>query len=568
MKKLIFIIATLSALVAVSLSRAEMPESLRAARYMRLMLCDSISPALRRSYIDTLAMLDYWRNPLHLGERARAYTMSRDYEAAVRDLTGVLRENSLPENRRFNYLYWRAFCNLILGSYNDAVDDLYTLYTSSKTDSLLYYNVEAMMMMSGVYDKIGNMEMTDSCLKRAERIFASLETTPAIRKNLTYRLHLERAGYYIKKGEYEKALSEDNAARDIGLDAGSLALMYMDLAQIFEESGDRESAEEYYMKFFEVVRSNSAARFNLGYATSNYALFLFNSGRYDESVKVIRGYLGSPEDVGGHVGGALYNTLSRDYDALGHHKDAYEALMRSTEILDSVMGAAVSGAVLGATQRFEKRLAEAEIENSRNHARRMTLAVISLVAFAGVITVLTVWLWRRYVRQRRMRLKSEREKNVIESTYQNEIKETRTDLNISSREIVSLTMQMAEKDAAIDEIREMSRDNSLSQRELISSLRTRLAALKTSQKTWDVFRVYFEKSHPDFYVRLHALHPDLTQGESKMCAFIHMNMTVREIAGVTNRSERAVESMKYRLHKKLGIGSNVSTAEYLRQIMQ
>lgn len=159
-------------------------------------------------------------------------------------------------------------------------------------------------------------------------------------------------------------------------------------------------------------------------------------------------------------------------------------------------------------------------------------------------------------------------KNVIESTYQNEIKETRTDLNISSREIVSLTMQMAEKDAAIDEIREMSRDNSLSQRELISSLRTRLAALKTSQKTWDVFRVYFEKSHPDFYVRLHALHPDLTQGESRMCAFIHMNMTVKEIAGITNRSERAVESMKYRLHKKLGIGSGLSTAEYLREIMK
>lgn len=568
MKKLIYIIAVLSALVVGSLSRAEIPESLRADRYLRLMLCDTIPPVLRESYIDTLAMLDYWRNPLHLGERARAYAMSRDYEAAVRDLTRVLDEKTLPENRRLNYLYWRAFCNMIVGSYNDAVDDIYTIYTSPKTDSLQYYNVEAMMVLSGVYDKIGNIEMTDSCLRRAERIFASIETSPAIRKNLTYRLHLERAGYYLKKKEYDKALREDNAARDIGLDPGSLALMYMDLAQIFEESGDRESAEAYYRKFFEAARSNSAARFNLGYATSNYALFLFNCGRYDESVALISGYLGSSDDVGGHVTGALYNTLSRNYEALGRHKDAYDALMLSTEILDSVMGAAVSGAVLGATQRFEKRLAEAEIENSRSHARRMTLAVIGLVVFVGGITALTVWLWRRYVRQRRMRLKSEREKSVIESTYQNEIRETRTDLNISSREIVTLTMQMAEKDAAIDEIREMSRDNSLSQRELISSLRTRLAALKTSQKTWDVFRVYFEKSHPDFYVRLHALHPDLTQGESKMCAFIHMNMTVREIAGVTNRSERAVESMKYRLHKKLGLGNNVSTAEYLRQIMQ
>ena len=55
---------------------------------------------------------------------------------------------------------------------------------------------------------------------------------------------------------------------------------------------------------------------------------------------------------------------------------------------------------------------------------------------------------------------------------------------------------------------------------------------------WDVFKTYFEQTHPDFFKTLYTLHPDLSPNEVRMCAYIMLNLTTKEIAGLTNRSSR------------------------------
>ena len=45
------------------------------------------------------------------------------------------------------------------------------------------------------------------------------------------------------------------------------------------------------------------------------------------------------------------------------------------------------------------------------------------------------------------------------------------------------------------------------------------------------------------------------------------DMSTKEIASLTNRSVRTIDSIKYRLHKRLGLDSGTSTESYLRSLL-
>ena len=83
---------------------------------------------------------------------------------------------------------------------------------------------------------------------------------------------------------------------------------------------------------------------------------------------------------------------------------------------------------------------------------------------------------------------------------------------------------------------------------------------------WDNFTKHFDKVNSDFVVRLKQVHPNLTGNELKLCTYLRMNLSTKEIAQLMNISVRGVEISRYRLRKKLGISSEVSLFDYLLEI--
>lgn len=69
------------------------------------------------------------------------------------------------------------------------------------------------------------------------------------------------------------------------------------------------------------------------------------------------------------------------------------------------------------------------------------------------------------------------------------------------------------------------------------------------------FLFLFRETYPDFYKKLNRINPGLIAGEQKLCAFLKLDFSTKEIAQYTNSSIRAVEAKKYRLRKKLSIPS-------------
>ncbi len=82
-------------------------------------------------------------------------------------------------------------------------------------------------------------------------------------------------------------------------------------------------------------------------------------------------------------------------------------------------------------------------------------------------------------------------------------------------------------------------------------------------KEWESFTKHFDQVHSNFSVVLKEKHPTLTSNELKLCAYLRMNLSTKEIAQLLNISVRGVEISRYRLRKKLQLSTEVSLFDYL-----
>ncbi len=80
------------------------------------------------------------------------------------------------------------------------------------------------------------------------------------------------------------------------------------------------------------------------------------------------------------------------------------------------------------------------------------------------------------------------------------------------------------------------------------------AKLIQQGKIWEEFELRFVTTHAGFYDRLQAYCPTLTLNERRLCAFLKLDMTTKEISIITGQTVRAIEIARTRLRKKLSLG--------------
>ena len=86
------------------------------------------------------------------------------------------------------------------------------------------------------------------------------------------------------------------------------------------------------------------------------------------------------------------------------------------------------------------------------------------------------------------------------------------------------------------------------------------------ERDWNLFETSFNEAHGSFFKKLKANHPDLVPNDLKLCAYLHMNMSSKEMASLLNISLRGVEIRRYRLRKKLNIPHDKNLAEFFMEL--
>ena len=86
------------------------------------------------------------------------------------------------------------------------------------------------------------------------------------------------------------------------------------------------------------------------------------------------------------------------------------------------------------------------------------------------------------------------------------------------------------------------------------------------QRDWNLFENSFNEAHESFFKKLKANHPDLVPNDLKLCAYLRMNMSSKEMASLLNISLRGVEIRRYRLRKKLDVPHDKNLVEFLMEL--
>ena len=89
-----------------------------------------------------------------------------------------------------------------------------------------------------------------------------------------------------------------------------------------------------------------------------------------------------------------------------------------------------------------------------------------------------------------------------------------------------------------------------------------------SEADWKFFEAAFNNADKDFLKHIREQHPDLTPSDLRLCAYLRLNLSSKEIAPLLNISVRSVEVKRYRLRKKLQLSREVSLSDYILGFQQ
>jgi len=145
------------------------------------------------------------------------------------------------------------------------------------------------------------------------------------------------------------------------------------------------------------------------------------------------------------------------------------------------------------------------------------------------------------------------------------------EIDFKNSELATTAMHLVQKGELLTKIKEeLNRtmkvvDNEKAAAELKKMIKV-LSEDDKMDKDWEHFAQHFDKVHSDFVVSLKEKHSTITPNELKLCAYLRMNLSTKEIAQLMNISVRGIEISRYRLRKKLNLATETSLFDYLMQL--
>jgi hypothetical protein len=142
-------------------------------------------------------------------------------------------------------------------------------------------------------------------------------------------------------------------------------------------------------------------------------------------------------------------------------------------------------------------------------------------------------------------------------------------LEFKNKELISKAMFLIQKDElifkAIEKLLEILNSDSDGINKKLNMLINELQ-LSQNDNRWKEFEIAFEQVHEEFYQRLKLRFPDLTPNEKKLCGFIRLNLSTKDICAITMNSQKSIEVARTRLRQKLILERDENFNVFISQI--
>lgn len=157
-----------------------------------------------------------------------------------------------------------------------------------------------------------------------------------------------------------------------------------------------------------------------------------------------------------------------------------------------------------------------------------------------------------------MELKKENELNIQE--YEKHILEL--ELQTKSSEVAGKSLSIAKQSEMIENIQSIL-DSEKDFNKLKSEIKKAIKINEVNKHEWEIFETNLNQIHNEFIINLSKKYPHLTPKDIKLCVYLKMNLSSKEIAPMMNISFRGVELHRYRLRKKLNLTQDENLSKFL-----
>lgn len=141
------------------------------------------------------------------------------------------------------------------------------------------------------------------------------------------------------------------------------------------------------------------------------------------------------------------------------------------------------------------------------------------------------------------------------------------DFDAKNKELAVSTMSLIKKDELLSLIKEdLKKSSDESSSRSIKSVISTINKNISDDNTWNVFKEAFDSADKDFLKKIKLAHSSLTPNDLRLCAYLRLNLSSKEIAPLLNISVRSIEIKRYRLRKKMELPHEKGLVEYILSI--
>lgn len=388
------------------------------------------------------------------------------------------------------------------------------------------------------------------------------------------RLMNNIAGVHLQMGRYDSALEYYQTAADLNAirpDSVIASSIWNNMGICHMEKQQFDIAMHYLQKSLAMRESMKDGRgivqcYNSLGKCQVYRGDFRQASRYFQSALALGQNLGWKESIK-----ISLESLSSVYDTLRDYQQAYHTFKAFTAVRDSLFNNEIADRITQLEIQYEREKQQKLFDlEQKKSAAESAKKMMFFYLIGGALLCLTIILflvsnlWKMKFSNARL----EAEKWELEHQHLNLEKiKLQEALAYKTRELTTNVMYLLKKNEWITSISEklikarhlMKGDQQKWLQDIIYELRA-----NRDHDTWEAFETHFTQVHTDFYKRLGDRFPHLTANERKLCAFLRLNMSTKDISAITYQSVNSISVARSRLRKKLQIeGEDVHLVNFL-----
>jgi tetratricopeptide (TPR) repeat protein len=451
-----------------------------------------------------------------------------------------------------NYLLVDGLKNSYLGKYSMAIKSLLQAISFFEKNGNKKGLAVAYNNLATNYGRLGDVVNQKLNLLKAIDINKSLGYTYQLVMNYN-----NLGSNYKQTNQIEKALFYYNLAYQELKKLDNPFLLAQNLtnrANILEKQGNLKAAEKLFAECERVCVENNIqygvmlTNLNLG------NLFRLQKKYVDASIRLNKGLALTKSLKSVREEALVYERLSWLSRDMADYKAAYTFQTKFHLLNDSLVNESVKKEAFALKEKYESEKKEKEIVTlSKKQLNYQYFISVLIVCVLLLLVILQGW------RNKHKLVLLEKQKQELNRKYLKDVIENK-EKELTSQ--VTLLAQMQQQvDDLIQKTSKVLSDNSTEQVKLkkIESL-LKADPIHTLKNDFDV---RLTSNNEDFFSLLLHKYPDLSPAELKLCAYLRLNPSTKDLALITNRSMRTIESTRTNIRKKMNLTSHENLVTHL-----